>query len=134
MPKGFCLLNHQLTERQIEELKNRYKCEKIIYPSQEFSAKWAQIPPSLVLDLQVIKSIVDWLSSAKENDVFVVQGEYGSTFALVDYALKKNLIPIYSVTKRIAKEEKEGEKITRHYVFEHECFRQYSYFKDLEEK
>lgn len=129
MPKAYCLLNHELTQNQILELKEKYLIENIIYPSVELSKIWGQIPATELLDLGVINSVIEWLFNAKKDDVLIVQGEFGSTFMLVDYALKKGLIPLHAVTKRIAKESREGEIVHRQYIFEHVCFRKYEYYK-----
>jgi hypothetical protein len=48
---------------------------------------------------------------------------------IVDYALKNKLIPVHAVTKRVAKESREGEIVHREYIFEHVCFRKYKYFE-----
>ena len=88
---------------------------------------WSQIPAVEEIDMNVINAVINWLSSANQNDVLIVQGEFGSTFMVVDYALKKNLIPVHAVTKRIAQETREGEIVKRQYVFEHVCFRRYKY-------
>lgn len=128
MKKSFCLLNHPLTQNQLTELKEKFSAEEIIYPSEELSKKWGQIPATQDLDMGLILDVTDWLSSANQNDVLIVQGEFGSTFMIVDYALKKNLIPVHAVTKRVAQESREGEIVKRQYVFEHVCFRRYKYF------
>ena len=69
--------------------------------------------------------------NASPKDIFVIQGEFGSTFTLVDFALKKGLVPLYATTRRIAKETRNGETVHREYVFEHVCFKKYDYFKEL---
>jgi hypothetical protein len=71
------------------------------------------------------------LSSAKDGDLVIIQGEYGSTFSLVDFALKKKLVPVFAATKRIAKEEQNGEIVLRHYIFEHVRFKKYVYYSNL---
>ena len=129
MSKAFCLLNHKLTQNQINELKNKFSIKEILYPEKELSVKWSQIPAIEELSMDVICSVVKWLSSAQENDVLIIQGEFGSTFMIVDYALKNKLIPVHAVTKRVAKESREGETVHREYIFEHVCFRKYKYFE-----
>ncbi|MEE3314820.1 MAG: CRISPR-associated protein Csx20 [Treponema sp.] len=129
MPKTYCLLNHSLTQNQLAELKERFGAEEIIYPSDELSKSWSQIPPTEELDMSVINSALAWLSDAKENDILIVQGEFGSTFMLVDYALKKNLVPLYAVAKRVSKEVRVGEQVQKMNVFEHVCFRKYRFFE-----
>ncbi|MBP5749037.1 MAG: hypothetical protein J6W63_11815 [Treponema sp.] len=128
MAKAFCLLNHELTQNQILELKGKFGAEKIEYPPENLSKMWSQIPAVEEIDMNVIKAVINWLSSANQNDVLIVQGEFGSTFMIVDYALRKNLIPVHAVTKRVAQETREGEIVKRQYVFEHVCFRKYKYF------
>lgn len=76
--KAFCLLNHQLTEKQVQELKNDYNCSEIAYPSEIVSSAWSQISATKELDCQTISKVVEWLSSAECEDVFIIQGEYGS--------------------------------------------------------
>ena len=128
MKKAFCLLNHELTQNQIAELKGKFRIERIVYPREELSKMWSQITATEELDMDVINTVVSWLSSANQNDVLIVQGEFGSTFMIVDYALKNGLIPLHAVTKRVANEQRNGEIVYRQYIFEHVCFRKYKYF------
>ncbi len=127
--KAYCLLNHELTENQKNELFTKYNCTDIIYPEKELSATWSQILAVENIDLNVIKAVTNWLGNAEEGDVLFIQGEFGSTFMLVDYALKHKMIPVHAVTKRVATEQRNGETIQRQYIFEHVCFRRYEYYK-----
>lgn len=134
MPQTFCLLNHTLTQNQISELEVKFHSEKIVYPSEELAQKWAQIPPEESND-DIIFDVVEWLKeNAVAGDLFVVQGEFGSTFAVVDYALKNALVPLYATTKRVAKEMRSGEEVHREYIFEHVCFKKYRYFETVIQK
>ena len=132
MSKVFCLLNHELTRNQLSELNAKFGAEKIIYPPEELSKKWSQIPATKTLDMNIIYAVVEWLSPAKVGDILIVQGEFGSTFMIVDYALKNGLVPHYAVTKRVAQESRNGELVQRQYTFEHVCFRKYAYYSKLE--
>ena len=76
----------------------------------------------------MINDVIEWLSSAKAGDALIAQGEFGATFMIVDYALKRGLAPLYAVTKRVASERREGEIVSKNYIFEHVCFRRYEYF------
>lgn len=126
----YCLLNHQLTSNQISELKNNYDVSNIIYPDQILKTMWSQIPAQKDYDQNIIDKITTWLKPAKNNDILIVQGEFGTTFQIVDYALKQHLIPVHAVTERVAKEEINGESVKREYIFKHVCFRKYKYFYD----
>lgn len=133
MSKVFCLLNHTLTKQQIRELKDIYNCNNVIYPPSKLSKQWAQIPPTKNIDKEIVASVIAWLKNEKAQkcDLFIIQGEFGYTFILVDYALRENLIPLHAVTKRVEKEKQIGEKVYKTYVFEHICFRKYVSFKNI---
>lgn len=128
MKTAFCLINHQLTENQITELREKYSVSNIKYPEPALSQVWAQIPATQHLDMKPINSVIEWLADAKAGDLVIIQGEYGSTFLLVDYAMKNKLVPLHAVSKRIAKEIRVGEQVQKQNVFEHVCFRVYEYY------
>lgn len=130
MSQAFCLLNHELTQNQVKELKEEFNVSQIIYPSKELSQLWSQIPPSNRTDKTIINKIISFIEFAKKDDVLIVQGDFASTFMIVDFALKNELIPICATTKRIAKESRQGEVVKREYIFEHVCFRKYEYYKN----
>jgi hypothetical protein len=122
---AYCLLNHTLTANQEAELKNNFGVEHIVCPQAELSAAWSAVPAEKTLGADYLLPFVRWLSTAKKGDVIVLQGEAGSTFALVDFALSRGLVPLHSVTRRAAGESREGEKVLRFHIFEHVCFRRY---------
>ena len=84
MKKAYCLLNHTLTENQIKDLYEEWGIQEIIYPQEQLSVKWSQIAPENTLDYGLIYEVCSWLAGAEKEDVIVVQGEYGSTFCIVD--------------------------------------------------
>lgn len=129
MRTAFCLLNHPLTAKQIEELRGKFGVVQIKYPTQELSAQWSQVSATENTDMELIAFVTEWLQSARKNDILIIQGEFGTTFMLVDWALKQGLVPLHAVTRRIAKEQQNGETVHRQYVFEHICFRKYEYFR-----
>ena len=131
MPNIFCLLNHELTPRQKEELFSSFGADSVTYPPDVIALMWSGIPTDRELKKALFKPLIDWLEEARAGDVLVLQGEFSATFALADYALKKGLIPLCAVTKRVSQEVREGEKVHKNYVFEHICFRRYRYYKDL---
>ena len=129
MSKAFCLLNHVLTQNQIKELKEEFSVLEIVYPTEEISNLWSQIPATKSVDKSIINKITNWLLPAENQDVLIVQGDFALTFIIVDFALKKVLVPICATTKRVAKESRQGETVKREYIFEHVCFRKYEYFE-----
>ena len=139
MPKTFCLLNHELTQKQIAELNESHR--QLVHDTSHINNILVKVVLSTKLtgrlliianNDKIIKEVVFWLEkNASPKDIFVIQGEFGSTFTLVDFALKKGLIPLYATTRRIAKETRNGETVHREYIFEHVCFKKYDYFKEL---
>jgi len=125
MPRSCILLNHTLTPKQTQELKEIFGVNDIIVPSQEICDFWQQIPTDMEISEEFLQSVLEWLSAMQSGDILVIQGEFGATFALADWALKKGLKVLHSVTERVATENREGERIERSYVFEHKKFREY---------
>lgn len=122
---ALCLLNHRLTDNQIQELKINWNCNEIIYPPESISLFWAQIPDKDISQ-DLLQPVVDWVKNVSHSDdLIIVQGEFGATYALVSWCFDHDLIPVHSVTKRVAEEEREGETVFRSYVFKHIRFRKY---------
>lgn len=129
MPRTFCLLNHVLTQKQLAELGEKFNSIEVVYPEKNLAELWSQIPPEKSND-EVVGSVALWLNGeSAPGDLFIIQGEFGSTFTLVDFALKNGLVPLYATTRRVAKEFRSGETVRREYVFEHVCFKKYQYFE-----
>ena len=127
--KAYSLINHKLTENQMKELKEVFGADEIVYPDEDLVKLWAQISTERQLDYAVIDKVVEWLENSTEGDVVVVQGEFGCTFCIVDFALKRGLVPVHAVTKRVEEETAEGEVVTKKYVFMHCCLRKYEYYE-----
>ena len=89
MKKAYVLLNHELTLKQVEELKQKFLVDKIVYPPKEITVSWLQINPEGE-NCRIIKNVILWLKNTNKNDVMIVQGEICSTFMIVDFALKNN--------------------------------------------
>jgi len=132
MPDIFCLLNHELTPKQKEELNSSFGAKNIIYPPASVSTLWAVIPTEKELTKTHLEPFIYWLQEAKPGDTVILQGEHSATFALADYALQKGLIPLCAVSERMTQEVQEGEKVIKKNVFEHICFRKFQYYKYLD--
>ncbi|GBU24447.1 hypothetical protein R83H12_01077 [Fibrobacteria bacterium R8-3-H12] len=129
MPKSYILLNHTLTDKQKRELKEIFGASDIILPPQEISDFWQQIPTDAEISEELLEPILKWLLTAKNGDILVIQGEFGSTFAIADWALGRGLTALHSVTERVATESRDGEVVQRSYVFEHVRFRKFVYLE-----
>jgi len=125
MPNSYILLNHTLTPKQAQELKENFNSTNIIMPPQKISDFWQQIPTDAEIGEELLKPVLEWLSVMQNGDILIIQGEFGATFALVGLALEKGVKVLHSVTERIATESRNGELVERNYVFEHKRFREY---------
>ncbi len=129
--KCFVILNHEITEMQKKELKERFSIQEIKPLPSNLKNLIVEIDPEKWLNEETLKSIkkeiADFLG---KRDFLWVQTEYGLTCYLVQFAFKNGFIPIYSATRRVFKETKiSSEQIKREYLFEHVCFRLYKEVK-----
>ena len=106
MRQIFLLFSHRLTPSQQDELKNKFKVDKIIYLPVELQRTWSNIPPGVPSIKNQLQDILNWLKeNSNPKDLVLVQGEFGAVFITVDFCEKAGLIPIYSTTKREVEEK-----------------------------
>ncbi len=131
MKNLFILLNHTLTEEQIEEAKNKLKVNNIVELSLEQKNMWAQMPPDEKQHKKYVEEIINWLGkNADKGDYILVQGEFGATFTVVDFCLKNGFVPIYAVSERREEEVKHPDgSVEKKLIFKHKCFRKYEYWE-----
>lgn len=117
------LFSHQLTPQQLKDAKETLQCNKIIYLTDELLYKWQNITPET--DIQIFRDFL--VENAKVGDYVLIQGEWGTTYNMVNFAKEKNMIPIYSSTARKVIEEKSGSdnKVIKTSIFEHRGFYRY---------
>lgn len=117
------LFSHQLTPQQLKDAKETLQCNKIIYLTDELLYKWQNITPET--DIQIFKDFL--VENAKVEDYVLIQGEWGTTYNMVNFAKEKNMIPIYSSTARKVIEEKSGSdnRVIKTSIFEHRGFYRY---------
>lgn len=117
------LFSHKLTPQQLKDAKETLQCNKIIYLTDELLYKWQNITPET--DIQIFKDFL--IENAKIGDYVLIQGEWGTTYNMVNFAKEKNMIPIYSSTARKVIEEKSGSdnKVIKTSIFEHRGFYRY---------
>jgi CRISPR-associated Csx2 family protein len=122
----FLIFSHELTDRQLQESKERFGISKFVALDDELLFKWANVPPNLdVLD-EYLDDITRWIDlNGQPGDYALVQGDYGATMKLVNYCISKAIIPVYATTNRKVVEEKIGEKVKNSREFEHMKFRKY---------
>ncbi len=127
--KAIFLVSHTPTFEQKEQLKKEWGIDKLIIPPEEIRKIWRSIPPDISSVKEWIEPIIDWLSDiCSPGDIIVVQGDYGATFIIVNWAKEKDCIPVYATTQRILEEEKrEDGSVVQKRIFKHSRFRKYEF-------
>lgn len=123
MKRMYILMSHSITQQQMNDAKKALCIEHfVVLPTD----RWSQIPAendtveSSLLQLKAQLSV-----EAKQGDVLLVQGDYGATFNMVQFAKERGIVPVYATSKRKAYEITDGEKITTVREFQHVRFRKY---------
>jgi len=99
--KALLLFSHQLTENWSNvSIKKNYK-----------------------KNLEKIKKYIE--ENFNENDVMLVQGNWGYTYNIVKWSIEKKLVPVYSYTERNVEEIKDGENVKKISYFKHVKFIEY---------
>ena len=123
MKKMFVLINHNLTEEQKDQALGVFGIESIVNIADD---AWSSINPSdenIVDALSVYKK--ELMLEAKAGDILLVQGDFGATYNMINFAKNSGLKTIYATTKRVVQELIiDGKSVTRR-EFKHEKFREY---------
>ncbi|MCF7859663.1 MAG: hypothetical protein K9N07_10155 [Candidatus Cloacimonetes bacterium] len=127
MPNLYLFFSHSLTEDQEKEVYEKLKCEKILPLKEELQKLWGQIPPEGEISDTMVEPFMKYLSKeTKPGDFVLIQGEFGVSFALVNWCIQNDRIPIYATTKRLSLEEKQPDgSIKKINIFKHIQFRRY---------
>lgn len=123
--KALLLFSHQLTENQEKELVENFKVKKIVSLSSELQEMWSNvsIKKNYKENLEKIKKYIE--ENFNENDVMLVQGNWGYTYTIVKWSIEKKLVPVYSYTERNVEEIKDGENVKKISYFKHVKFIEY---------
>lgn len=126
MKQMFLLFSHKLTLSQEEDAINSLKVEKFIPLPKNLQDLFSNIPNDLDSLNNYLKPIKEFLKDYSINDdIALIQGDFGATYILVNFAKSLKLKAVYSTTKRVTQEFEEDGKIIKKSIFEHERFREY---------
>ncbi len=126
MARLFLMFNHQLTLKQEQDAQKVLDVDMFIEIPDDLRFLWANIPSELSSLKQYLTAIKTYLkSTAREGDYLLVQGDFGATYQMVNYAKMLGIIPLYATTRRKTIESEEDGKIIKKSIFEHERFRTY---------
>ena len=125
--KMFLLFSHKLTEEQAKAAEKELQIKEFVYLPEDLQQKFSHVPPDLQELQDYVEPFWDWLKEqSNPKDYVLIQGDFGVVYLIVQKALQKNLIPIYSTTERISQEiQDENGNIKMTKVFRHKKFRRY---------
>lgn len=123
MKKMFVLISHNLTEEQKDQALRVFGVENIVNIADD---AWSNINPSdeNILDaLSAYKK--ELMLEAKAGDILLVQGDFGATYNMINFAKNIGLKTIYATTKRVVQELITDRKSVTRLEFKHEKFMEY---------
>ncbi|MCR4942521.1 MAG: hypothetical protein K5978_07010 [Campylobacter sp.] len=126
MKNMFLLISHKLSEAQIADAKQKLGVENFVYMPDDLLEKWKNIPPELVDISEFLRPFCEFLQSkSKAGDICMIQGDFGASFYMINFAKNHALKTFYATTKRKCTEEKQGDTTKKTAIFEHVIFREY---------
>lgn len=119
----FVLISHTMTEQQKEDAVSNLSVGKFVMMPTD---GWSQIPAvTESIEPSLLKLKMQLGAQGKPKDVLFVQGDYGATFNMVQYAKEKGMTAVYATSERKVRKVVVGEKTTTVREFRHVRFREY---------
>ena len=126
MKKLYLLFSHTLTKAQQEDALASLGVEEFIALPTELQTLWSNIPPQLTkLDdyLEPLKAYIR--NEANAGDVFLIQGDFGGCYEMVNFVKALGFRAVHSTTTRDVVEKTVNGKVEKFSRFEHVIFRLY---------
>lgn len=127
MPKLHLLFNHTLTPKQEADALVSLGITQFVSLPDALKQIWGNVPSDLESLAQYLQPIKAFVSDQKKpRDYILIQGDFGATYHMVNWAMQNDLIPIYATTNRQSVEEMQADgTIKKTAIFAHERFRRY---------
>jgi len=125
--KIFLLFNHKFSSVQKIQAEEEFNVHQIIKMPARLKQLWQQVPAEPDVLENYLVPFRDWLGeNAEKNDLILVQGDFGATYLMVNFAFEKGLIPVYATSVRNAVEKNlDDGNIKMEHIFSFCRFRQY---------
>lgn len=126
MKKMLLIFSHKLTEIQVLDAKNNFNIEEFVYLPQNLQNLWSNIPSDLSNLSKYLQPLKDFLvKNLGKNDIYLIQGDFGAVYQMVNFAKDLGLKAVYATTKRVVEETIIDGKTVKKSIFEHRRFREY---------
>ena len=126
MKKLFLLFSHTLTSKQAEDAKKSLGIDEFIELPKELQGIWSNIPPALEDLSNYLLPIKNYIKdNASSGDVFLIQGDFGGCYEMVNFVKNLGFTAVHATTKRDSVEKIVNGKVIKTSQFEHVMFRKY---------
>jgi len=127
MPKMLLLFSHNLTEDQKEDANTDLGVREFLALPEELQNLWSNIPPTKPSLGDCLEPIRKWIKeNANPKDYVLIQGDFGATYSMVNYAFSVDLIPVYATTERkVVEKQLSKNTVKTERIFQHKMFRRY---------
>jgi len=126
MKKLILLFSHTLTQAQEIDARDSLGIDTFVSLPTELQKLWSSVPPDLASITEYLSPVEAFVGEVgSEGDCVLIQGDFGATYQLVEYALSLGLTPLYATTARDVVETREGDRLVKRSVFRHVRFRVY---------
>ncbi len=124
--KLILLFSHTLTDKQIADAKLSLGIDEFVYLPSDIQAIWSQIPATTTDITRYLEPIKAYLKAhAHQGDYVLIQGDFGATYQMVNFAKEQGLQPIYSTNLRESIEQEIDGKVIKQSIFVHQLYREY---------
>ena len=123
----FLLFNHKLSSAQKDEAEKEFHVHQAIEMPAQLKQLWQQVPAESEALKEYLAPFREWIcENARKNDLVLVQGDFGATYLMVNFAFEKGLIPVYATSVRNAVERNlDDGTVKMEHIFSFCRFRQY---------
>ena len=126
MKKLFLLFSHTLTPAQELDAKERLGINSFVSLPDELQRLWSNIPPELTELSDYLEPLKAYIGNhAEAGDVFLIQGDFGGCYEMVNFVKSLGFTAVHSTTKRDVAEKMVNGKVEKFSRFEHKIFRVY---------
>ncbi|MCF6246491.1 MAG: CRISPR-associated protein Csx20 [Desulfobacula sp.] len=121
------LLNHTISDQQKSNATENLNISKFTLLPPDLKKKWGNIPPNVEGVDNFLLPFKQWVENkTQKNDYILIQGDFGATFLMVQFAFEKKLIPVYATSERKAFESvQEDGAVKMEHLFKFCRFRRY---------
>ena len=120
------IFNHSLTEAQREDSTTKLGVSRIVTLPSSLQRLWSQVPADAAAVGDFIAPVLEYIrTEVKEDDVCLVQGDFGATCLAVQAVWRQGARAVYATTRRNVTEEKLNNRTEKISIFEHVMFREY---------